>query len=144
VLPMRVAHVDRLDTPRPSPDPFSRMLVAQALAEGLKLAIKDPALARYGGRHQRTMHSHRRNRTVHARPPASLTHECADGYSGNSGVTISGFQLGSTVVFGFPTAACQGRMVEYSSSSSTMALFRVPLDRSRAEDFCHPMPIAHR
>ena len=46
VLPVRVAHVDRLDIlPELHRDPFDRMLVAQALAEGLTLATKDPALA---------------------------------------------------------------------------------------------------
>jgi PIN domain nuclease of toxin-antitoxin system len=49
VLPVRVAHVDRLeelgDWHR---DPFDRMLVAQALAENLTLASKDALLARYG------------------------------------------------------------------------------------------------
>ena len=49
MLPVRVAHVDRLgelgDWHR---DPFDRILVAQALAEGLTLATKDALLARYG------------------------------------------------------------------------------------------------
>jgi PIN domain nuclease of toxin-antitoxin system len=48
VLPVRVAHVDRLeglgDWHR---DPFDRMLVAQALTERFTLASKDAALARY-------------------------------------------------------------------------------------------------
>jgi PIN domain nuclease of toxin-antitoxin system len=49
VLPLRVAHVDRLDTlPELHKDPFDRILVAQALAEGLTLATKDAILARYG------------------------------------------------------------------------------------------------
>ena len=49
VLPIRVAHVDRLNELRDwHRDPFDRMLVAQALAEGLKLASKDGLLARYG------------------------------------------------------------------------------------------------
>jgi len=49
VLPIRVAHVDRLNELRDwHRDPFDRMLVAQALAEGLKLASKDALLARYG------------------------------------------------------------------------------------------------
>lgn len=49
VLPVRVAHVDRLDDLGEwRRDPFDRMLVAQALAEGLTLASKDSVLARYG------------------------------------------------------------------------------------------------
>ena len=49
VLPVRVAHVDRLDElGNWHRDPFDRMLVAQALAEGLTLASKDATLARYG------------------------------------------------------------------------------------------------
>ena len=49
VLPVRVAHVDRLDELGDwHRDPFDRMLVAQALAEGLTLASKDATLARYG------------------------------------------------------------------------------------------------
>ena len=38
---------------------------------------------------------------------APLTHECADGYSGNGGVVMSGVQFGSAAVWGFPSfAAC--------------------------------------
>jgi PIN domain nuclease of toxin-antitoxin system len=49
VLPVRVAHVDRLDELGEwHRDPFDRMLVAQALAEGFTLASKDATLARYG------------------------------------------------------------------------------------------------
>jgi PIN domain nuclease of toxin-antitoxin system len=49
VLPLRVAHVDGLDELGEwHRDPFDRMLVAQALAEGLTLATKDKLLARYG------------------------------------------------------------------------------------------------
>ena len=49
VLPVRVAHVDRLDELGDwHRDPFDRMLVAQALAENLTLASKDTLLARYG------------------------------------------------------------------------------------------------
>jgi PIN domain nuclease of toxin-antitoxin system len=48
VLPIRVAHVDRLDDlPELHRDPFDRMLIAQALAEGLTLATKDSLLTRY-------------------------------------------------------------------------------------------------
>jgi PIN domain nuclease of toxin-antitoxin system len=49
VLPVRVAHVDRLDSlPELHRDPFDRMLVAQALAEGCTLVSRDGMLARYG------------------------------------------------------------------------------------------------
>jgi PIN domain nuclease of toxin-antitoxin system len=49
VLPVRVVHVDRLDELGEwHRDPFDRMLVAQALAEGFTLASKDATLARYG------------------------------------------------------------------------------------------------
>lgn len=49
VLPVRVTHVDQLETlPELHRDPFDRMLLAQALAEGLTLASKDGSLARYG------------------------------------------------------------------------------------------------
>ncbi len=49
VLPVRVAHVDRLDAlPGWHRDPFDRMLVAQALAERCTLVSADGVLARYG------------------------------------------------------------------------------------------------
>jgi PIN domain nuclease of toxin-antitoxin system len=49
VLPMRVAHVDRLNALEPwHADPFDRMLVAQALAENCTLISRDPLLASYG------------------------------------------------------------------------------------------------
>jgi PIN domain nuclease of toxin-antitoxin system len=49
VLPVRVPHVDRLDAlPEWHRDPFDRMLVAQALAEGCTLVSGDGILARYG------------------------------------------------------------------------------------------------
>jgi PIN domain nuclease of toxin-antitoxin system len=49
VLPVRVAHVDRLDAlPEWHRDPFDRMLVAQALAEDCALVSRDGMLTRYG------------------------------------------------------------------------------------------------
>ena len=49
VLPVRVAHVDRLDDlPEFHKDPFDRMLVAQALTEECALLSRDSGLARYG------------------------------------------------------------------------------------------------
>lgn len=49
VLPIRVAHVDRLDALAPiHRDPFDRMLVAQALAEKCTLVTADSTLFRYG------------------------------------------------------------------------------------------------
>lgn len=49
VLPVRVAHVDRLDQLAAwHRDPFDRMLVAQALAENCTLVSRDTMLARYG------------------------------------------------------------------------------------------------
>jgi PIN domain nuclease of toxin-antitoxin system len=49
VVPVRVAHVDRLDELGGyHRDPFDRILVAQALAEGLTLASKNAIRARYG------------------------------------------------------------------------------------------------
>ena len=48
VLPVRVAHIDRLDTlPEWHRDPFDRLLVAQALAENYTLVSRDGQLARY-------------------------------------------------------------------------------------------------
>jgi len=48
-LAIRTAHVRRLaGLPELHKDPFDRILVAQALAEGLTLATKDAILARYG------------------------------------------------------------------------------------------------
>lgn len=47
-LPIDVPHVDALSAlPPHHRDPFDRMLVAQARAEGLTLVTKDPALALY-------------------------------------------------------------------------------------------------
>jgi len=52
VLPLRVAHVNRLgelaELAGRRRDPFDRRLVAQALAERLTLATTDAILARYG------------------------------------------------------------------------------------------------
>jgi PIN domain nuclease of toxin-antitoxin system len=49
VLPVRVAHVDRLDVlPEFHKDPFDRMLVAQAITEEYALVSRDGMLARYG------------------------------------------------------------------------------------------------
>jgi PIN domain nuclease of toxin-antitoxin system len=48
-LAIRTAHIRALaGLPEFHKDPFDRILVAQALAEGLTLATKDPVLARYG------------------------------------------------------------------------------------------------
>jgi PIN domain nuclease of toxin-antitoxin system len=48
-LAIRVAHVRKLASlPDLHKDPFDRILVAQALAEGLALLSKDDLLARYG------------------------------------------------------------------------------------------------
>lgn len=48
-LAIRTAHIRRLaGLPELHKDPFDRILVAQALAEGLTLATKDSILARYG------------------------------------------------------------------------------------------------
>jgi PIN domain nuclease of toxin-antitoxin system len=48
-LAIRTAHIRALaGLPEFHKDPFDRILVAQALAEGLTLATKDAVLARYG------------------------------------------------------------------------------------------------
>ena len=48
-LAIRTAHIRALaGLPELHKDPFDRILVAQALAEGLTLVSKDPVLARYG------------------------------------------------------------------------------------------------
>ena len=48
-LSIRTAHIRALaGLPEIHKDPFDRILVAQALAEGLTLATKDAILARYG------------------------------------------------------------------------------------------------
>jgi PIN domain nuclease of toxin-antitoxin system len=48
-LPIRTAHVRAsAGLPELHKDPFDRILVAQALAEGFTLASKDSVLARYG------------------------------------------------------------------------------------------------
>jgi PIN domain nuclease of toxin-antitoxin system len=48
-LAIRSAHIRALaGLPELHKDPFDRILVAQALAEGLTLATKDAALTRYG------------------------------------------------------------------------------------------------
>ena len=50
-LPVRLAHAERVQTlPQHHRDPFDRMLVAQAKAEGLTLVTRDRMLARYGVR----------------------------------------------------------------------------------------------
>ncbi|MEZ5285882.1 MAG: type II toxin-antitoxin system VapC family toxin [Vicinamibacterales bacterium] len=48
-LPMTLAHTTRLETlPRHHPDPFDRMLIAQALVERATLVSHDRALEPYG------------------------------------------------------------------------------------------------
>ena len=48
-LPVTIAHAERAALlPRLHGDPFDRMLVAQALHEGLTLVTVDPMMARYG------------------------------------------------------------------------------------------------
>jgi PIN domain nuclease of toxin-antitoxin system len=48
-LAIRATHIRRLASlPELHKDPFDRVLVAQALAEGLTLATKDAIIARYG------------------------------------------------------------------------------------------------
>jgi PIN domain nuclease of toxin-antitoxin system len=47
-LPILLEHTQQLATlPHHHRDPFDRLLVAQALAEGLTLVTRDPQLARY-------------------------------------------------------------------------------------------------
>jgi PIN domain nuclease of toxin-antitoxin system len=49
LLPVGLAHLRALEgLPALHRDPFDRMLVAQALADGLVLVSGDPAVARYG------------------------------------------------------------------------------------------------
>lgn len=49
LLPIELAHAARVvDLPHLHGDPFDRLLVAQALAEGLTLVTADPRLAAYG------------------------------------------------------------------------------------------------
>jgi PIN domain nuclease of toxin-antitoxin system len=51
VLPIEPRHCERLTTlPPHHKDPFDRLLVAQALAEGIPLVSVDPALDPYGVR----------------------------------------------------------------------------------------------
>lgn len=48
VLPVRVTHINQLDAlPDWHRDPFDRMLIAQAMAEGCTLVSRDRAFARY-------------------------------------------------------------------------------------------------
>ena len=48
-LPIRLTHTTVLrDLPMHHRDPFDRMLVAQATAEGLTLVTRDPVIAEYG------------------------------------------------------------------------------------------------
>ena len=48
-LAIRIRHIRKLASlPELHKDPFDRILVAQALAEGLTLVTKDAVLARYG------------------------------------------------------------------------------------------------
>lgn len=49
VLPISFAHLRRLGTlPRAHRDPFDRMMIAQALTEGLPIATRDRVFAAYG------------------------------------------------------------------------------------------------
>jgi PIN domain nuclease of toxin-antitoxin system len=48
-LPIRLAHAEAVQgLPCHHRDPFDRLLVAQAVAEGLTLVTRDPAFKRYG------------------------------------------------------------------------------------------------
>ncbi|MGH7899199.1 MAG: type II toxin-antitoxin system VapC family toxin [Candidatus Binatia bacterium] len=48
-LPIRAAHANAAGRlPRHHDDPFDRMLIAQGLAEGLKIVTRDPDFAPYG------------------------------------------------------------------------------------------------
>ena len=48
-LPIRLSHAEHLERlPQHHRDPFDRMLVAQAKAEGLTLVTRDRVLGRYG------------------------------------------------------------------------------------------------
>jgi PIN domain nuclease of toxin-antitoxin system len=48
-LPIELAHTARvLALPFPHRDPFDRMLIAQALVEGMQLVSTDPAIDAYG------------------------------------------------------------------------------------------------
>ena len=49
VLPITFVHLRRIGTlPRVHKDPFDRMMIAQALAEGIPIATGDPVFAGYG------------------------------------------------------------------------------------------------
>ena len=49
-LPMRFAHALRLESlPRHHDDPFDRILIAQAIAEGRRLVTRDDAILAYAG-----------------------------------------------------------------------------------------------
>ena len=49
LVPVELAHLDAYAAlPFHHRDPFDRMIVAQALAEGFTVVSRDPALARYG------------------------------------------------------------------------------------------------
>ena len=49
-LPVRFAHTLRLESlPRHHDDPFDRILIAQAIAEGRRLVTKDEAILGYAG-----------------------------------------------------------------------------------------------
>jgi len=49
VLPISFVHLRRTGTlPRVHRDPFDRMMIAQALAEGIPIATGDPVFAAYG------------------------------------------------------------------------------------------------
>jgi PIN domain nuclease of toxin-antitoxin system len=49
-LPVRFAHTLRLESlPRHHDDPFDRILIAQAIAEGRRLVTKDDAILGYAG-----------------------------------------------------------------------------------------------
>lgn len=49
VLPLEFAHLRRLETlPRHHRDPFDRVMIAQALAEGIPIATRDRVFSAYG------------------------------------------------------------------------------------------------
>lgn len=49
LMPIKLSHLRRLETlPALHRDPFHRMLIAQAVAEGVPLVTNDPALLPYG------------------------------------------------------------------------------------------------
>ena len=74
-------------------------------------------------------------KSARIRAAAPLTQECAEGYSGNGGVTINGVQFGSGVVAGLPSVSASGMAVTGRHESNQYFASQQPITESARARF---------